>query len=524
MIADNKRDFLWVLLAAALILIGGSIPTWIGYQAQTPELRFRGTYYDNQDYAVHLAAMEAGRHGDWAYRFRFTSEPHKPAYVRLFYTTLGHVSKWTGLASEIIFQLARWILGFLALIALYRLMRQVFSDRFWARTAFLLAALGSGLGWLQLILNLTSTEITPIDFWLIDSYVFFSLSVFPHYAFVTLGMCLSLNLYLTFLASNDWRNVIGIALTSIVVQFVNPIAFATIDASLVGATLFKGWHEKRFDRVHILGLITIAIAQIPLLAYNVVILSNDPLWSRFTSQNLTLSPPPDYYFWGFAFFWPLAILGTINTIRKKSYAWGAALFWIIAAFTLAYAPVEIQRRFLQNITIPLGILATAGLMTIFETEAARSSCMLRWLSSSIMLFIFITSLSSIQLGLGQAAYLRTYPKSLYYPASLDNAVNWFRANAEYNDFVMASEQTSQILAQKAGLRAYFGHEMETLYYKNKKKDVLAFYQGESPELASHPIKWVVYGPYEREISPNFRQTGHLELVYDIQGLQIYEVK
>ena len=524
MTTTDKKDFLWISSASLLILLLGSIPIWEGYQAQTKELRFRGVYYDSQDYAVHLAAMEAGKHGAWTYQFRFTTEPHRAAYFKLFYIVLGHISQWLGLNSDLTFQLARWLFGFLALLALYRLMRQVFSDRFWARAAFLLAALGSGLGWLQLIFNWTSTRITPIDFWLADDYVFFSLSVFPHFAFVTAGMCIVLSLWLDFLGAKRWVNILGIALTAILVQFVNPIAFATVDLSLVGAALFSWWKIGNVSRQDMGALLVIALTQMPLLAYNFLLLNADPLWSQFTAQNQTLSPPPDYYLWGFAFFWPFALLGILVAFRSKSSALGAAFFWVISAFPLAYAPFAIQRRFLQNITIPLAILATTGLIMLFETKAAQHSAVRRWRFSLVALFVFLTSVSSIQLGLGQAAYLKTHPENLYYPASLDYAVDWFHEYGRYNDFILASEQTSQVLVQKTGLRAYFGHEMETLHYQTKQLETQAFFQGRLPGLASQPIRWVVYGLFEKELSPTFRATANLNLVYDAQGIQIYQVK
>jgi hypothetical protein len=403
-------------------------------------------------------------------------------------------------------------------------MRQIFPDLFWARIAFLLAALGSGLGWLQLIFNWTSTPITPIDFWLIDDYVFFSLSVFPHFAFVTAGMCLALSLWLDFLKKNNWINVAWIAVISILVQFVNPIAFAPVDASLFGAVLFSSWHNKKISKEHVVALFTIAFTQIPLLAYNFIVLSNDPLWSQFTAQNQTLSPPPDYYLRGFALFWPFAILGTIVAFRTKSSALGAAVFWVISGFLLAYAPVYIQRRFLQNITVPLAILAITGLAKIFEAGTARNLSWCRWRSGVTILFVFLASVSSIQMAIGQGPYLQTHPEHLYYPASLAGAASWFRQNAQYNDFVLASEQTSQILAQKAGLRVYVGHPMETLDYQTKQANVQAFFRGELPELASKPIKWVVYGPFERKLNPEFQPMSNLELVYADQDLQVFQLK
>lgn len=524
MIDINKKDFLWIFIASVLILLWGSIPTWAGYEAETPELHFRGIYYDGQDYAVHIATMNAGSQGAWAYKFRFTTESHKPAYLRMFYIVLGHFSKWFGLAPESTFQFARWILGLVALFALYRLMQQIFPDLFWARTAFLLAALGSGLGWLQVIFNWKSTEITPIDFWLIDDYVFFSLSVFPHFAFVTAAMCIALNLWLDFLKTRRWLNILWIGLTAILVQFVNPIAFATVDISLFGASILSWWTKKKIHREDIVALSMIASSQLPLLIYNFIVLNNDPLWSQFTAQNQTLSPPPDYYLWGFALFWPFVLFGITVAFRTKSDGLGAAGFWVLSAFLLAYAPVYIQRRFLQNITIPLSILATAGLIQFFEMGAIRISAIRHWRMSLVVLFVFLASLSSLQLSLGRTLYLQTYPEDLFYPASLNHAVDWFRQNAKYNDFVLASEATSQILVQKADLRAYLGHEMETLNYKTKKMNVEAYFQGELPELASRPIEWVVYGPFERKLNPNFQTTNNLEIAYNIQDVQIYRVK
>ena len=83
MTLGDKKELRWVLVVSILIIFWGNIPTWAGYRAQTSELRFRGLYFDTQDYAVHIAMMNAGIHGDWSYQFRFTTEPHNPAYTRL---------------------------------------------------------------------------------------------------------------------------------------------------------------------------------------------------------------------------------------------------------------------------------------------------------------------------------------------------------------------------------------------------------------------------------------------------------
>lgn len=76
---------------------------------------------------------------------------------------------------------------------------------FWSGTAFLLATLGSSLGWLQVILNWTPGPSSLIDFWLINDHVFFSLAIVPYFAFVTTGMCVALSIWLDFLETPRWK-------------------------------------------------------------------------------------------------------------------------------------------------------------------------------------------------------------------------------------------------------------------------------------------------------------------------------
>ena len=242
----DKKDLLWISIISTLILVWSSLPTWAGQMAQTNDLHFRGIYFDPQDYSVDSSMMQSGMQGDWAYEFRFTTELPHPAYVRMFYITLGHISKWIYLAPERTFELARWIFGFSALFAIYDLFRRIFPDRFWARTGFLLAALGSGLGWLQLLFfHGLPRIITPIDFWFIDGYILFSLSLFPHFTFALTGMCIATSFWLEYLTTRRWQYILWIALAAILVQATNPIAFAVVDIGFVGAVLFAWWQERK---------------------------------------------------------------------------------------------------------------------------------------------------------------------------------------------------------------------------------------------------------------------------------------
>ncbi|MFL7868828.1 MAG: hypothetical protein AB8I58_08375, partial [Anaerolineales bacterium] len=325
----NRKDILWIAVVATLILLYSTIPNWVGYRAQTEELAYKGIFFDPQDYAVHLSMMQAGMQGNWAYQFRYTTEEHQRAYTRLFYLVLGQINRLFQLDPATLFDIARWLFGYLALFAIYALTKRVFKKTLWQRVAFLLAVFGSGLGWLQLIFGWVPGPITPIDFWLIDAYVFFGIAMFPHFAFVTAALCLVFLLYLDYLEKGSWARITAIAVIAILTQFVNPIAFVLVDVALAIATITIWFQKRKIDWGQFSALGVIAVAQLPLLVYNFNLLNNDPMWSQFTHQNETLSPPLVYYLWGFGLLWLFALIGLVPAIRQRSPALLGAAAWIL---------------------------------------------------------------------------------------------------------------------------------------------------------------------------------------------------
>jgi hypothetical protein len=523
-VANRNKELLWVAIVAILTLVLSSIPNWAGYSAETDKLAYKGAFFDPQDYAVHMSMIRAGMQGDWAYQFRFTTELHTAAYTRLFYIALGQINRLLQLDPAILFEAARWLFGALALFALYALTARVFEELHWRRMAFLLAVFGSGLGWLQLMTGWVPGAITPIDFWLIDAYFFFGLALFPHFSFVTALLCLAFALYLDFLRTANWTRIAWIGALSILVQFVNPIAFALVDVAFAAATLAVWMRDRKFQWRHAAALAALAFAQLPLLFYNYMLLNNDPTWSQFTRQNQTLSPPPVYYLWGFGLLWLFALIGIVSAIRNRKAALIACAAWVVTGLLLAYAPFYIQRRFLHAVTIPLALLGTQGLITLSDFATRKWLLFSRRVHSLALLTVFLVSISSVYIGLGRGLYLRGHPDEFFYPASLNNALTWLQDNATQNDFVLSAAPSGLLIAQKTNLRVYIGHEMETLDYMAKSHLVEDFYQGRAkPDwLATTNVNWVFYGPYEQDLSHGRQVTfPDLEVVYQSEGITIY---
>ena len=517
----RDKDLLWFALIALAILAFGSVPFLVGESSQTEEWRFKGIYFDTEDYAVHLAMMQAGQLGDWSYKLRFTDEPHLPAYLRLFYVTLGHISIWIGSDVEVTYHVARCFFGLIALYYIYGVCQKFLSTKNQARTAFLLAVLGAGVGWLQLSLGVPLEPISPIDFWLIDAYIFFSISLFPAFSFSLMLMALSVNLFFNYFETGNWKLILQICILAILSQTTNPISFAVVDMVFAGAVLSLWWREGKVKPCHFIALAVIALSQIPLLIYNFLVLSRVPIWSQFTNQNLTLSPPLGYYLLGFAPFFLFVPYAIYLAIRERTPSTLALTFWVVAGFSFAYVPVAIQRRFLLGITIPLGILAVYGLGNIIQ----RAPFLLKRENLVYFTYVLLSSISTMYLILGLSLFLKTLPPERYYPRELDDAFAWLNENVPPNDFVLANITTSQLVAQKTGLRVYVGHEMETIHFEQKKLGMQGFFEGTQPPawLSQTHIGWVIFGPYEREITGDFIPPASLELVYNENNVKIFKV-
>ena len=525
--SHKHKDLIWIALIATLILAFSTLPNWIGYHAQTDELAYKGIFFDPQDYAVHISMLRAGMQGDWAYQFRFTTEPHQGAYTRLFYLAIGQINRLFRLEPALFFEISRWAFGYLALFTVYALTKRFFKDAFWQRITFLLAIFGSGLGWLQLIFGWVPGPITPIDFWLIDAYAFFGIALFPHFSLVTAMLCLVFLLFLDFIKEGRWVHIMGILGIAILTQFVNPIAFVLVDIALATVTIIIWDQTKKIDWKQFFALGLIAAAQLPLLIYNINLLTNDPTWAQFTVQNETLSPPPIYYLWGFGLLWLFALMGLASSsLRRRNPALLGVAAWVVTGFVLAYAHFAIQRRFLHGVTIPLAILATHSLKQIIHVSSQKWPDFVKRANSILFLSVFLISLSSIYLILGRSLFMLNRPSEFFYPASLNPALAWLDENAAPDDFVLSSTPSGQLIAQKTNLRVYIGHEMETLDFNTKSQTVTDFYnhQTDSDWLENSTARWVLYGPYERMLTGNedFVPVG-LETVYHSEGVTIYRV-
>jgi hypothetical protein len=513
-----------------LILVLSSLPYLAGYYSETPEAVFSGAAFDRMDYAVHLATMHLGARGEWTYHFRFTGEPHDGTYVKLFYIFLGHIARWFNLGLETAYQLGRVVFGLAALVGIYLLMSEVFESVFIRRIAFLIAVLGSGLGWLQMIISWQPTVgISPIDFWLMDAYVFFGLVVFPHYMAITALLAFGILFYLRFVRRRIWWNWTLSVFAALAVIAIQPFSIVMGNLAMAGAVAGK-WFKKGSAHWNDLWPLVLAfVLQLPFLIYNLYVYRNLPVWSQISGQHIMLSPPLPYYLFGFGLLWLLVLSGGWTVIRKRLSPGFVALFWIVGALILCYFPVAFQRRFIGNIVVPMGLLAGYALDPNVSAILPFQSTPVR--NSLSLLVVVLVIPSTLYISSGGYLFVSQRPAVLFDPGATTRAVGWLAANTNPDQEVLAAQTTSYLVAAKAGLPVFSGHPMETLNFSQKENLVKSFYAGEfSPEeavswLYDTGVQWVIFGSEEQSLGGKAELPfgRYLQLAYEGDGVSIYRV-
>lgn len=518
----GRDEWLWTVTVSVFIVILTTVPYLAGYLFSTPERAFTGAVYNLIDYNSHLAKMQQGYLGSWRWKILFTSEPHEGKFINLFYLSLGHLARALRLDLVWTYHLARFMGGVLVLALAYRFIALFLEKKEWRRTAFLLASLGSGLGWL--FLPLFPRDLYPIDFWLIDFYLFFSIMVFPHFSFSISFMLGAWLLLLRRGSEPGPLEALGAALSSMALTLIHP--FMPLILNLVPALFWtlEAIAERHLPLRKFASLGLMLLFQIPYVLYCYLLFTRDPVFSGWTSQNITLSPPPHYYLVGAGLMGLLALPGIFAPgvpFKKKAFP----LLWAILTLALAYGPWKFQRRLTLGWTLPGGILASWGWHSALEPFLPRAlKGKARTLRFALVAFASISNLSLIALALLNLA--KGHPDA-YYPVEIVRAVDWLGVHSVPEEVTLSAYWTGNFIPARTGHRAFLGHDMETIDFARKLEIVQGFFGRFSGEekcslLEKYGISYIFFGPYEKAIGPlNASEIKCIELVYQEGGVEIF---
>jgi hypothetical protein len=355
-----------VVFAAAIATLS-LLPYLLAYVWTPPGHHFAGFFFIADDATTYLAKMRQGADGSWLWNDPYTSEPHGGVFLFSFYLLFGHLAALLHLPLIAAYHLAR-ISGAIALvIAADQLCRRVLPEH--RRLGLVLVILGSGAGFLAQALgnpSLLGSRVEALDLHLPEISGWYSILAIPHFAWATALIIAALLGLLRVAEAPAWRPV---ALTSAAMVALTAIHPQMIPVLGVIWIAYQGVLVIWGDRPSIRSLAAQAVpflATLPLLAYNAWILFRDPTIAEWAHQWRHQAPGPVSLAVSLGLPLLAAILGTVIAWRRRDRGLALLLVWPPLVIALLYLPnlANIQRRLLDALYVPIGILAAVGIRAL----------------------------------------------------------------------------------------------------------------------------------------------------------------
>ncbi len=557
----TPREWVWVGIASLLVTAFFSTPYLVGWAHSTPQMTFGGLLFGLDDMHSYLAKMRYGARDGWLFRLVYTGEPHTGGFVYPHFLALGkvaalisgegaHVSAHTLVLA---YHAARVACGLLMLIVTYRFAAEYLPKPSQRRLAWALAALAGGLGWIPLALALggvlSSPPNLPLEFYVPEAFGILLLYGLPHLALARSLLLGGWLLLFRAAESGSWRQALLAGMLwggmSLIVPFYAALLGTLIVVWLVVLGIVRssphnaggGRVAQRTCGVSALVRLAVLAGVLPalVLGYNGWLFASNPIFAAWAAQNRLPSPPLADYVLAYSLLIALAAVGLVATVWRLTQQITLLIVWSPLALMLAYAPVNVQRRLLEGVVVPLSILATLGVWHLLGEKPSQGR-LLGWrLRQAGLAALMVLCFPSTFLLVGGGALTASRPVwPIFHPADEIAALRWLDEHAAPDSLVLATSASGNVIPAYAGVRVYVGHGPETIGGERKRQIAEAFFLGGMTNgsrralLREAGIDYVWIGPPEQPptcTASCFDPLGlGLRLVYRHGGYAIYAVE
>ncbi len=482
----ERREWRWVAWVALVVVAVSWLPYLVAWAVAPPSAHFAGMIYNPLDGQSYLAKMRLGAGGTWLFHLLYTPDPPQGAApIFLFHLLLGHLARWLGLSLLAVYHGARTAGGLALLFGLYRLAADLVDGVKQRRFLFLLTTLGSGLGWLSLLLG----HQTP-DLWVAEAFPFLSLLTNAHFPISLALMAWAAHWGLQ--AGRKPGSGAGLVMAMVALGAIQPFGLLPLLGGVGGAWVADSLRERRVYWRGVAWLVLAAFLAFPYPLYTFWVIHADPVLAAWSEQNVTPAPSLVSWLLGLGVPGALALWGSVVAMRRGRDSDGLLLGWLLATVVGLALPLSLARRLSLGLAMPVGLLAGLGLWRM----AARH----RLLGSLLVALTTLTPLLLLAMGVGAA--LNRYPM-LYLSDGEWVALGWLQENVPRDTVVLCAPETGLFVPAWAGQRVVYGHPFETVNAEARRARVEAYWRGERDEtwLDQLGVEYLLYGPREQALGP-----------------------
>jgi len=538
LISDQEWRFVWAIIVAVLVLT--SLPYLYGYLSSPPDKQFMGLMLDVPDHGQYLSWWRSFQSSVLVSN-KLTPEPNKPIFFNLLWWILAQVSRWTGLGYAPVYQAFRWIAGGSFLWASYRLMAQFLPNDVEGvrqrRTAFLLVAFSSGLGWVLVALKYTLTKgelLFPLDVYVAEGNSFLCILGYPHFAFAVTFIALTFEFIWRGWKEEQTKYMVIAGVLALLLGWMHAYDLVLI-YGIMGTFALLIWLKQHAFPWRLLwgGVIVFALSCSGAI-YSVILTTVDPLWEEILAQFAnagvyTPSPPHMVILFGFALI--AAVATWIGLAWKKQWS-EENLFvmgWFLAGAALNYIPTDFQIHMLNSWQIPMMLLVTKGLYDFIAPVIARRKPAIRKLV--VIAFVLAVLPTNVYLWAWRFVDLARHDYPFYLHGDDVAALDWLRENTSPENVVLCSLTIGQYLPAVSGNTAFLAHWAQTVGFYDKRDRVARFFDATAPDaeraetLRTFGVDYVLHGPAERALGDyDPATTPWLALAFSVPQVDVYRVE
>jgi len=482
----SGTEWRWVTIFGGLLVAASVLPylwAFVSLNAQ-PTHRFVGILHSPLDSAAYIAKIDQGLRGAWLSTLTHTPEVTPSFFLNSFYLVLGHLARALGLSTLMIFHLARLTMSFAMFVALYHLGSTIWNRLRPRRLFFSIAAVGSGLGWLALMLSPETPQTQlAVDLNLFEALPLLSTFANPHFPLAIALIALIAATYVTvfrpgFQMTPTFTNGgLGIALISLLLVIVLPHGWLPIASALSLYVIILVMRTRRLPLLEVTWVSLTILPALPILIYYAVMMSAETPLSAWIAQNRIAPLPPDRYLFGFGLPLLAALPGIWRALRYFERDGDRfMLLWLIVNAIILYLPLPMPQRSVIGLFIPIVYFATRAMEDFwFERIPAR------WRDAALVaFFVFIVPSNVLMaivpmIGINDPA--RGEEGGLMMPKGYTDAFRWLNSTGEESVVVLAQPLPSLWLPAHTPMRVVYGHPYDTLQSSERLTDVRSWYAG-----------------------------------------------
>jgi hypothetical protein len=542
-ISRSERRF--IIGAVVVVLILSSLPYIYGWWQNSNESLYLGNYHRaSGDYYVYMSMVEEAKTGAITFHNLFTSEDHPPVLINPFWFCVGQTARIFNIDTRLAIHIFRMALIPLTILAIYLTIATFLRKKPFRYLTFALAFLGSGFGYLYFLFSkpevlnnllfLHSYE-SPTDIWVTEGYSLLIFLASPHFQASLICLFLAIIFFYLGFRYGNFRYLVISGLFNLALAFFHPyetvylLLITGLYTFLIIVILFhkKKYHLSRkfFYRFLIPNLIAA-----PGLLYQIYIFRLEPVLRSWSEQSQTISPNFKYYLLGWGILLPLALVGSVFLVRKINYRRLWLLVWCWGTIPILYFPIAFNRRFIEGVFVPLGILAALGIYFLFTKFKTKTGRIIYSLALGIILAVSLlpTNIYNLWSFTRMQEIYKSTP--FYLPQEEYQALEWLKNNSTPSDVILSEHISGFIIPAFTARRVYIGHDLQTANFTEKKNRVEWFFKtpdNDTEKLAwlkDNNISFLFYGPNEQSssvFSPT--EKAYLEEVFTNSQVLIFKV-